>query len=47
MPNTKAVGVAYADPSFESVTVSGAIVAKRWRYRFYHPDYWRYCRCQP
>jgi hypothetical protein len=27
MPNTKAVGVAYADPSFESVTVSGAIVA--------------------
>jgi hypothetical protein len=27
MPNTKAVGVAYADPEFESVTVSGAIVA--------------------
>jgi hypothetical protein len=27
MPNTKAVGVAYADPSFESVTVSGGIVA--------------------
>ena len=27
MPNTKAVGVAYADPSFESVTVSGKIVA--------------------
>ena len=24
MPNTKAVGVAYADPEFESVTVSGA-----------------------
>lgn len=27
MPNTKAVGVAYADPEFESVTVSGATVA--------------------
>lgn len=27
MPNTKAVGVAYADPEFESVTVSGAIAA--------------------
>jgi hypothetical protein len=27
MPNTKAVGVAFADPEFESVTVSGAIVA--------------------
>ena len=25
MPNTKAVGVAYADPEFESVTVSGAV----------------------
>jgi hypothetical protein len=24
MPNTKAVGVAYADPEFESVTVTGA-----------------------
>ena len=24
MPNTKAVGVAYADPQFESVTVTGA-----------------------
>jgi hypothetical protein len=24
MPNTKAVGVAYADPSFESLTVTGA-----------------------
>jgi hypothetical protein len=27
MPNTKAVGVAFADPEFESVTVSGATVA--------------------
>jgi len=27
MPNTKAVGVAYADPAFESVTVSGAVTA--------------------
>ena len=27
MPNTKAVGVAYADPEFESVVVSGATVA--------------------
>ena len=27
MPNTKAVGVAYADPEFESVTVSGAVTA--------------------
>ncbi len=27
MPNTKAIGVAYADPEFESVTVSGAVVA--------------------
>ncbi len=26
MPNTKAVGVAYSDPEFESVTVSGAAV---------------------
>ena len=26
MPNTKAVGVAYADPEFESVTVTGAAV---------------------
>jgi hypothetical protein len=25
MPNTKAVGVAYSDPAFESVTVTGAI----------------------
>ncbi len=25
MPNTKAVGVAYSDPEFESVTVTGAI----------------------
>lgn len=24
MPNTKAVGVAYADPQFDSVTVTGA-----------------------
>ena len=27
MPNTKAVGVAYADPQFESVTVTGAVSA--------------------
>jgi hypothetical protein len=27
MPNTKAVGVAYADPEFESVTVTGAMTA--------------------
>ena len=27
MPNTKAVGVAYADPEFESVTVTGAVTA--------------------
>ena len=27
MPNTKATGVAYADPQFESVTVSGAVTA--------------------
>lgn len=27
MPNTKAVGVAYADPQFESVTVTGAVTA--------------------
>lgn len=27
MPNTKAVGVAYADPEFESVSVTGAVVA--------------------
>jgi hypothetical protein len=27
MPNTKAVGVAFADPEFESVTVSGAVTA--------------------
>jgi hypothetical protein len=27
MPNTKAIGVAYADPEFESVTVTGAITA--------------------
>lgn len=27
MPNTKAVGVAYSDPEFESVTVSGAVAA--------------------
>lgn len=26
MPNTKAVGVAYADPEFESVNVAGAAV---------------------
>lgn len=25
MPNTKAIGVAYSDPEFESVTVTGAI----------------------
>lgn len=27
MPNTKAVGVAYSDPEFDSVTVTGAITA--------------------
>ena len=27
MPNTKAVGVAYADPQFDSVAVSGAVTA--------------------
>lgn len=27
MPNTKAVGVAFADPEFESVTVTGAVAA--------------------
>ena len=27
MPNTKAVGVAYADPEFESVSVTGALSA--------------------
>ena len=27
MPNTKAVGVAYSDPEFESVSVTGAITA--------------------
>lgn len=27
MPNTKAVGVAYADPEFESVTVTGDLIA--------------------
>lgn len=27
MPNTKAVGVAYADPEFENVTVTGPITA--------------------
>jgi hypothetical protein len=27
MPNTKAVGVAYADPEFESVSVTGAATA--------------------
>lgn len=27
MPNTKATGVAYADPSFDSVAVSGAVTA--------------------
>lgn len=27
MPNTKAVGVAYADPAFDSVSVSGALTA--------------------
>lgn len=27
MPNTKAIGVAYADPEFESVTVTGAMSA--------------------
>lgn len=27
MPNTKAVGVAYSDPQFESVVVTGAVSA--------------------
>lgn len=27
MPNTKATGVAYADPQFDSVTVTGAVTA--------------------
>lgn len=27
MPNTKAVGVAFSDPEFESVTVTGAVAA--------------------
>ncbi len=27
MPNTKAVGVAYSDPEFESVTVTGAVTS--------------------
>lgn len=27
MPNTKATGVAYADPQFDSVTVTGAVSA--------------------
>jgi hypothetical protein len=27
MPNTKAIGVAFADPEFESVTVTGAVTA--------------------
>ena len=27
MPNTKAIGVAYADPEFESVNVTGAMSA--------------------
>ena len=27
MPDTKAIGVAYLDPQFESVTVTGAITA--------------------
>ena len=27
MPNTKSTGIAYADPGFDSVTVSGAVVA--------------------
>ena len=27
MPNTQAIGVAYADPEFSSVTVSGAVTA--------------------
>lgn len=27
MPNTKAIGVAYADPQFDSVDVSGAVTA--------------------
>jgi hypothetical protein len=51
MPNTKAVGVAYADPSFESVTVSGA-VALRCKHlaliSFYHRQTQAgdSCRCQ-
>jgi hypothetical protein len=27
MPNTKAIGVAYSDPQFDSVAVSGAVTA--------------------
>lgn len=27
MPNTKAIGVAYADPQFDSVDVTGAVTA--------------------
>jgi hypothetical protein len=27
MPNTKAIGVAFADPEFESVTVTGSVSA--------------------
>ena len=27
MPNTKPIGVAYADPQFDSVTVTGAVTA--------------------
>lgn len=27
MPNTKAIGVAYSDPEFDSVTVTGAVAA--------------------
>ncbi len=27
MPNTKAIGVAYSDPQFESVDVTGAVTA--------------------
>lgn len=27
MPNTKAIGIAYADPEFESVSVTGAMTA--------------------
>ena len=27
MPNTKAIGVAYSDPQFDSVTVTGAVTA--------------------